>query len=184
MPRLSEDQHAHLTATVERWLKKNFRQPIDLPAMAREVGITRFLLCRLYHERSGKTIRLKQREIRIHQAAKLLSDGTRKVGDVARAVGYGSVSHFTKAFVEEKGMLPSDWRNRPRVVPFPETSGSLPPPGLTFVRTDVGEVPPELSYASGRWVAAWAASPPPRHAARRPGRAAQPRWQEANAFLD
>ena len=181
MARLSKDQHVLLTATVDRWLKKNFRAPLDLPALAQEIGITRFLLCRLYHERTGKTLRLKQREIRIHHAAKLLSGGTRKIGEVARAVGYGSVSHFTKAFVEEKGMLPSEWRNRPRVVPFPETAGSLPAPGLTFVRTTVGEVPPELSTASGRWIAAWAATPAPRPAATRRG---AKRWQGANAFAD
>lgn len=179
MPRLSEDQHAHLTATVDRWLTKNYRQAIDLPALAREVGISRFLLCRLYRERTGKSIRLKQREIRIDHAARLLSDGTRKVGTVARAVGYGSVSHFTKAFAEEKGMLPSEWRNRPRAVPFPETSGNLPPPGLFLTRGTIGEVPPEISYGSGRWIAGWSGSVPPRRVAPAAGR-----WQEANAFLD
>ena len=182
MPRLSKDQHAHLTATVDRWLKKSYRKPIDLPALAEEIGITRFLLCRLYHERSGKTIRLKQREIRINHAAKLLSNGTRKISDVAREVGYGSLSHFTKAFLEEKGALPSIWRSRPHIKPLPETAGNLPPPGLTFVRT-IGEVPPELSFVSGQWDPGEIASAPPRHAARRP-KSAGGRWREGNAFLD
>jgi AraC-like DNA-binding protein len=182
MARLTKDQHALLTATVDRWLKKHYREPIDLPALAREVGITRFLLCRLYSERSGKTIRLKQREIRVNQAAKLLADGTRKIGDVAREVGYGSVSHFTKAFVDEKGMLPSAWRSRPRIVSFPDTSGSLPGPGLACAWASVGDAPPGLSRASGRWVAAWAASLPPgtgRRSVRSSGR-----LQYGNAFLD
>lgn len=183
MPRLSKDQHVVLAATVDRWLKKNYREPIDLPALAREIGITRFLLCRLYRERSGKTIRLKQREIRIHHAAKLLSDGTRKVSEVARAVGYGSLSHFTKAFLEEKGVLPSIWRSRPRIIPFPATSGMLPPPGLTFVRTTIGEVPPELSCGAGQWGPAGWHSAPPRPPARGSKRAGK-RWQEGNAFLD
>ncbi|MEK7951151.1 helix-turn-helix transcriptional regulator [Luteolibacter soli] len=178
MPRLSKDQHAHLTATVDRWLKKNFREPIDLPGLAKEIGITRFLLCRLYSERSGTTIRLKQREIRIHHATKLLSSGTKKVGDVAKAVGYGSVSHFTKAFVEETGQLPSVWKSRPRIVSIPGTAGSLPPPGLTFVQATVGEVPPELSYGSGQLVPARVEPVQPRRAKR--GK----RWQDGNAFAD
>ena len=182
MPRLSKDQHAHLTATVDRWLKKNYREPIDLAAVAREVGITRFLLCRLYTERAGKTIRLKQREIRIHHATKLLSSGTKKVGDVARTVGYGSVSHFTKAFLEETGELPSVWKSRPRIVSFPKTAGSLPEPGLTFVRETIGEVPPELSYGSGQLVPARVDPAPPSRAAR--GTKRGKRWQEGNAFLD
>ncbi|RYD42774.1 MAG: AraC family transcriptional regulator [Verrucomicrobiaceae bacterium] len=182
MPRLSKDQHAHLTASVDRWLKKNFREQIDLPALAKEIGITRFLLCRLYTERAGKTIRLKQREIRIHHATKLLSNGTKKVGEVAKAVGYGSVSHFTKAFLEETGELPSVWKSRPRIVSFPKTAGRLPEPGLTFVRETIGEVPPELSYGSGQLVPARVDSAPPSRATRITRRGK--RWQEGNAFLD
>jgi AraC-like DNA-binding protein len=182
MPRLSKDQHALLTTTVDRWLRTNYRNPIDLSALAQEVGITRFLLCRLYHERSGKTIRLKQREIRINQAAKLLSSGVRKISDVARAVGYGSSSHFTKAFLEEKGALPSTWRSSPRIAPLPETAGNLPPPGLTFVRT-IGEVPPELSWVSGQWEPGEIDSAPWSHAPRSRGGAGG-RWKPGNAFLD
>ena len=183
MPRLSKDQHSLLTATVDRWLKKNYREPIDLPALAEEVGITRFLLCRLYRERSGKTIRLKQREIRINHAGKLLASGAWKASEVAHEVGYGSVSHFTKAFVEEKGVLPSTWKNRPRIIAMPETAGSLPPPGLTFVRATIGEVPPELSHGSGQWDPAAMNPAPPQPAPRRSRRAGK-RWQEWNAFAD
>jgi len=183
MARLSKDQHALLTATVDRWLKKNYREALDLQILAKEVGITRFLLCRLYHERSGKTIRLKQREIRIHHAAKLLSNGTRKISEVALAVGYGSASHFTKAFLEEKGVLPTVWRSRPRILSVPETSGSLPAPGLICVRTMMGEVPPEMSYGSGNWMAArteLAVRNPASGGRKRAGK----RWKEGNAFLD
>ncbi|WP_052573298.1 AraC family transcriptional regulator [Haloferula sp. BvORR071] len=182
MPRLSKDQHALLTATVDRWLKKNYGQPIDLPALALEIGITRFLLCRLYHERTGKTIRLRQREIRIQQAAKLLSGGKHKISEVAGEVGYGSLSHFTKAFLAEKGVLPSDWRSRPRIVKLPETAGNLPAPGLTFVTMTVGEVPAELSYGSGRWEPGWTNPDVPQGA--RGSRRFGGRWQPGNAFVD
>ena len=182
MPRLTKDQHALLTATVDRWLKKNYKETIDLGALAKEIGITRFLLCRLYHERSGVTIRLKQREIRIQHAARMLSNGTRKVSDVASAVGYGSASHFTKAFLEEKGVLPTVWRSRPRIVSSPETAGSLPGPGLTVVRAAMAEVPPELSPGSGQLVPAVVKTAAPRSATR--SKRVGKRWQQANAFLD
>lgn len=179
MPRLPEFQHARLTAIVDHWLTENYDRPIDLPALSREVGISRFLLCRLYRERTGKTIRLRQREIRVTRAAHLLSDGCRKIGDVARTVGYGSVSHFTKAFVEEMGMLPSEWRSRPRAVPYPETSGNLPPPGLFTVRETCGGLVAELSGGSGRWIPGWAGS-----SSARKFMPASGHWKEANAFLD
>ena len=79
-------------------------------------------------------------------------------------------------------MLPSIWKNRPRIIAVPETAGSLPPPGLTFVRATIGEVPPELSHGSGRWDPAGPDPALPRRAARSSKRSK--RWQEANAFLD
>lgn len=182
MPRLSTDQHARLTTVVDRWLKKNYRMPVDLQALAQEIGISRFLLCRLYHERSGKTIRLKQREVRIACAARLLSRETAKVSEVARSVGYSSTSHFTKAFLEETGILPSVWRSRPRVLSLPETAGNLPAPGLTFVRL-IGELPPEFSHASGHWDPAGNNLAEAGQGRRRPPRRAA-RGQEGSAFFD
>ena len=40
----------------------------------------------------------------------LLRDGGSNVTEAAFDVGYNSLSHFTKAFVAEKGVRPSDWR--------------------------------------------------------------------------
>jgi AraC-like DNA-binding protein len=181
MTRLSPEEQERLMTTIERWLRKHFRQRIDLRALEREFGINRFLLCRLYHERSGKTLRLKQREIRIDRAARLLAEGGHKVAEVAHAVGYGSSSHFTKAFLAEKGMLPSEWKSRPRVLALPRSAGALPAPGLKFLRL-VGEVPPELALTSGHW------NPAQQQATVRPLR--RPRLRvagslpQANAFLD
>jgi len=181
MPRLSKDQHNHLTVTVDRWLKTNFRDSLDLQALAKEIGITRFLLCRLYRERSGKTIRLKQREIRVNHAAKLLSKGERKISDVAREVGYASLSHFTKAFQEEKGRLPSAWRSHPRIIAIPDTAGGLPAPGLTFVR-EISEVPAELTGGSGQWEQGENDTAPPRSSGT--SRRSRGRWKAGNAFVD
>lgn len=171
-----------MVSTVDGWLKQHFRQNIDLHALEREIGISRFLLCRLYHERSGKTLRLKQREIRIARAGRLFAAGGHKVAEVARAVGYSSSSHFTKAFLEETGMLPSQWKSRPRVLAVPHSSGDLPAPGLKFVPL-VGVLPAELATTSGHWNPAKQPTAAARHS-RRPRRPGGGGPQQANAFLD
>ena len=92
------------------WLRENFREDLDLHAVARHVGCAPHYLSRLFRQHSGKTLSQKLREIRIDHAAALLRDGSCNVTEAAFEVGYNSLSHFTKAFVAEKGTRPSDWR--------------------------------------------------------------------------
>ncbi len=92
------------------WLRENFRDDLDLHTLARHVGCAPHYLSRLFRQHSGKTLSQKLREIRIDRAAALLRDGSCNVTEAAFEVGYNSLSHFTKAFVAEKGQRPSDWR--------------------------------------------------------------------------
>lgn len=92
------------------WLRERFRDDLDLHALARHVGCAPHYLSRLFRQHSGKTLSQKLREIRIDRAATLLREGSCNVTEAAFEVGYNSLSHFTKAFVAEKGARPSEWR--------------------------------------------------------------------------
>lgn len=92
------------------WLREHFREDLDLHTVARHVGCAPHYLSRLFKQHSGKTLSQKLREIRIDRAAALLRDGSCNVTEAAFEVGYNSLSHFTKAFVTEKGIRPSLWR--------------------------------------------------------------------------
>jgi AraC-like DNA-binding protein len=50
---------------------------------------------------------------RMQIAARSLSDGTAKVGAVARDVGYDSEAAFSRAFKKIVGVSPAAWRRRP-----------------------------------------------------------------------
>jgi AraC-like DNA-binding protein len=101
-------QHRIDAATL--WLREHFREDLDLHTVARHVGCAPHYLSRLFKQHSGKTLSQKLREIRIDRAAVLLRDGSCNVTEAAFEVGYNSLSHFTKAFVTEKGIRPSRWR--------------------------------------------------------------------------
>jgi len=93
-----------------QWLRDHFRQDLDLLTVARHVGCAPHYLSRLFKQHTGKTLSQKLREIRIDRAATLLRHGSYNVTEAAFEVGYNSLSHFTKAFVTEKSVRPSDWR--------------------------------------------------------------------------
>ncbi|MFT7304151.1 MAG: AraC-like DNA-binding protein [Akkermansiaceae bacterium] len=88
-------------------LEGRLNQPLDLKQLARDVGCAAHYLSRLVKQETGKTLSLHLRALRIEKAAELLSGNQMNVTEVSFEVGYQSLSHFSKAFAEEKGMTPS-----------------------------------------------------------------------------
>lgn len=93
------------------WLREHFEKELDLKSLSIHVGCAPHYLSRLFRSHTGKTLTQKLRQIRIDHAAELLQKGTHNVTEAALEVGYSSISHFTKAFLLEKGVLPSQYRH-------------------------------------------------------------------------
>ena len=55
------------------------------------------------------------RRMRLEEGARLLSEGSGTVSDVAYAVGFNSLSHFCRRFAEVYGVTPATYRSRPSV---------------------------------------------------------------------
>lgn len=93
-------------------LEGRLHQPLDLKKLARDVGCAPPYLSRLVKQETGKTLLLHLRALRVEKASELLSGNDRNVTEVAFEVGYQSLSHFSKAFAQEKGMTPSQFLRR------------------------------------------------------------------------
>jgi len=93
-------------------LEGRLDQALDLHQLAQDVGCAAHYLSRLVKQDTGKTLSLHLRALRIEKAAELLSNNRFNVTEVAYEVGYQSLSHFSKAFAQEKGMTPSQFSKR------------------------------------------------------------------------
>lgn len=91
------------------WLNEHLDEPLDLTTIAKHVGCAPHYLSRQFKQHTGMTLKQKHRELRIDYAAQLLLDGDYNVTEAAMEVGYNSLSHFSKAFHEVKGELPSEY---------------------------------------------------------------------------
>ena len=81
--------------------------------LADAVAMDRSHLFRRTRELVGETPSELIRRVRLEAAARLLAQGTGTVADVAYAVGFSSVSHFSRSFHEKYGMTPASYRRRP-----------------------------------------------------------------------
>jgi len=91
------------------WLKEHLDEPLDLSSMAKSIGCAPHYLSRQFSAEVGMTISQKLRQLRVDKAAEFLRAGDYNVTEAAVEVGYNSLSHFTKVFILEMGMKPSEY---------------------------------------------------------------------------
>lgn len=91
---------------VKQILMKDLENPPSLPQLGKEVGCSPFYLSRVFSEHTGMTISRFLRNLRLERASELLRTGQCNVTEAAMAVGYSSLSHFSKAFAEMYGACP------------------------------------------------------------------------------
>jgi AraC-like DNA-binding protein len=91
-------------------LARDFRQPLTLGAIAREVHCSPFHLSRLFRRATGVTLYRAVVRLRLREGLERLLDQPEQVSTIALAVGFASHSHFTDAFRAEFGCPPSQAR--------------------------------------------------------------------------
>ncbi|MCB1203065.1 MAG: helix-turn-helix transcriptional regulator [Verrucomicrobiae bacterium] len=96
-------------AKAKAWLESRLDEPFDLQRLAREVACSPSYLSRTFSAAAGMTLSQFVRQRRVEKAAELLVTGKYNVSEVAIEVGYQSLSHFSKAFHQVKGCLPSKY---------------------------------------------------------------------------
>jgi LacI family transcriptional regulator len=88
---------------------------IDVARVADEVGLSRRVLERRFHEHLGFAPKKEIMRIRIEHAKTLLARTDKTIESILRKSGFHSVAHFTVAFHRETGMTPNAYRQTRRI---------------------------------------------------------------------
>ncbi|MEZ0273567.1 MAG: helix-turn-helix transcriptional regulator [Roseimicrobium sp.] len=99
-------------------LLRDLQNPPSLEELAKEVGLTTFQLSRLFGRVMGKSMPAMLRERRMAEAARMLLESNQNIGDVAIAVGYYSISAFSRAFTRELRVTASEYRRNRHLEQF------------------------------------------------------------------
>lgn len=107
-------------------IEARVEEPVSVPALCRELGLSQRQLERLFKRYVGCTIVQYSRLVRLQHARVLLISTELSIRDVSAACGFNSLSYFSTCFVETFGRKPSEYRHGwPEGDPAPRWPGNV-----------------------------------------------------------
>lgn len=97
-------------ARIERLIEERLDTKLLLGDMAREMGMSRSNLARLFKHRTGISLGQYLISRRIHRAKELLLSDGHRIGEIALSVGFSNQGHFDTFFKKLVGVTPREYR--------------------------------------------------------------------------
>jgi len=110
----AKSESEQLMTVVAEYIRTNYAQDLSLSALGRKFGLSVSFLSRKFKECSGIGINEYITNVRIHNAAILLSDDSLSVTEVAARCGYADSNYFASVFKRIKGTTPLKYAKNQR----------------------------------------------------------------------
>ena len=108
-PRLGSEMQRIVRKAVA-YIHKHYTEPFSRQEMARQLGLSERYLTSCFHKEMGITPVEYLNRYRLKQAKAMLGTGA-NVTETALAVGFSSISYFTRLFEKELGVSPGAYRH-------------------------------------------------------------------------
>lgn len=111
---VQEDEVSNLLKNALEIIRNNYWKNPRIENVATELGVDRSYLYRIFKEQLGVSPKRFLDDYRLSVAFELLRSGNYSVVQVSQAVGYGSVTTFSKVFRDKYAMSPSEHMRQQR----------------------------------------------------------------------
>lgn len=109
---LEDHVDVSLTQQVLQYLSQHFLEELTLDSVARALGISRSHLSHIFSAQLRINFRRYINTLRIDHACVLLKETDMTITEICYACGYNNPRTFHRAFLEERSMQPSEYRDR------------------------------------------------------------------------
>ncbi len=106
----TDPAHVSLARRAQEIMTLNVNKPLTIPQIAHECSTSPTMLKQTFRAVMGVPIYQWYRSYRIGMAQELLEGTDLPIAQISAAVGYTNPSKFAKAFREEVGETPREWR--------------------------------------------------------------------------
>ena len=103
---LRHDSHASAIARAIAQLRRDFRSPIEVPTLARSVGMSASSFHKHFKSVTASSPLQYQKDLRLLEARRLLRAGSSSVSAAAFDVGYESPAQFSREYARKFGVPP------------------------------------------------------------------------------
>ncbi|HEU4321728.1 MAG TPA: AraC family transcriptional regulator [Roseiflexaceae bacterium] len=103
-------------ARARAFLDRHYAEPIPLPQLARQAGLSESQLTRAFHAAIGLPPHAYQLNLRLLRARRMLAAGV-PIAEVAGATGFADQSHLTRLFKRMAGVTPGQYALASRAPP-------------------------------------------------------------------
>ena len=103
-----ERKQADLSFVID-YIQKNFSDELTLEAIAEQMNLSKYHLCRSFKKRMGMSPKKFLTYIRMNTAKELMSKDL-NISAIAAEIGYNDISSFIEQFKKHTGMTPSAYR--------------------------------------------------------------------------
>lgn len=106
-----------VVARMQRYIDRNCAQPLKLEELAPLFGYNASYLGKLFREKTQCSFNEYLDRARIEQAKAMLTNGNKRVYEIAQDLGYKDVDYFHKKFKKYVGVSPNEYRRAPAEPP-------------------------------------------------------------------
>lgn len=103
-------EHAACIEAVKRYIRDHIHEPLDRGRLAEVAGFSIPHFHRVFTAHTGQSAASYVRRLRLERAGRKLRMGAVDITEVALAAGYDSHAAFSKAFRQQFGLSPSEFR--------------------------------------------------------------------------
>ena len=93
------------------YIEENYQQKLKLSDVAEKTYVSQWHLSKLLNRHTGQNFSEILNNVRIEKAKYLLKDPSLRIGDVAEAVGFLDIAHFSRVFKKQVGISANEYRN-------------------------------------------------------------------------
>jgi AraC family transcriptional regulator len=104
------EYHTDCIADVMRFIRAHISEPLDRETLAAVAGFSVPHFHRVFTAHTGESAISYIRRIRLERAARKLRMGAVDITEVALAAGYDTHAAFSRAFKQQFGLSPSEFR--------------------------------------------------------------------------
>lgn len=98
------------------YIADNYGNELKNSDIAQSAAVSESECVRCFHDSVGISPMKYVKQLRIQNAAELLLETDRSIGDIASQCGFQDISYFTKSFREAKGKTPKEYRKQKNIV--------------------------------------------------------------------